>query len=96
MSDEPPKPKPDADVSVSKAPAFVKTLLARKDVTIPIATAFDAVEAVILEAQRNITRDQRIPRREMPAAIDSISHLLDHLRLFKAQGEIDLKNRRTQ
>lgn len=78
-------------IQVNEAPTYVRELLQKLEITIPIAKGFAAMEEVMLEAQRNITKDKSIPREELPAAIAAIGHILQHLRLFRDQGVRDIK-----
>lgn len=73
-------------VRVKKAPAYVMEMLGNQQITIPIATSFDAIEEVLLEAQRNILQAEG----ETSATIEAIAHLLNHYRLFRDQGARDI------
>jgi len=81
--------EPD-NILVNKAPAYVKQLLKNQQVTIPIASSFEAIEEVLLEAQRNIlqTKDE-----DTAATIRAIAHLLIHYRLMRDQGLKDISTR---
>ena len=92
MPDETAKPKIPKDVVVTQAPAHVRELLKNIRVTIPIASSFDAIEAVLLEAQRNIVTTTT-DKADLPAAITAIDHLMKHFRLFKDQGLVDIAKR---
>lgn len=90
MANENQPAKPLKDVQVTSAPAHVRELLKEIQVTIPIAKGFDAIERVLLEAQRNIVKTTT-PREDLPASIIAIDHLLTHFRLFRDQGLVDAK-----
>lgn len=83
------------DVVVTQAPAYIRELIKDVGMTIPIAKAFDAIEALILEAQRNVVTTTA-ERADLPAVITSIDHLLKHFRLFRDQGKVDIARRDAQ
>lgn len=88
MAEENQPKKPLKDVEVTSAPAHVRALLKQIRITIPIAQSFDAIEAVLLEAQRNLVKTTT-DKADLPAAIIAIDHLLTHFRLFRDQGVVD-------
>jgi hypothetical protein len=83
------------DIVVTQAPAHVREMLKDKAVTIPVATAFPAIEAILLEAQRNVV-STTVDKADLPAAIAAIDHLMKHFRLFRDQGGIEIKRRELQ
>lgn len=95
MSEQTKPPKPPQDIVVTQAPAHVRELLKNIRVTIPIATAFDAIELVMLEAQRNIVLTTT-DKADLPAAITAIDHMMKHFRLFKDQGNVDIAKREAE
>lgn len=81
-------------VEVSKAPEYVRELLKNDDLVLKVAGSFDEIEAIILEAQRNVTK--LTEKGEEAAMIRSIDHLLKHFRLFRDVGLDKIKNRETE
>ena len=74
-----------------KPPAFFLNLLSQEGFCRKIAHCYDDVEKVILEIQRNMP--ESIEKAEMAGpAVLAINHILKHLKVFKDQGEADIRN----
>ena len=87
MAQKPPKEQIHINVEASNG---LKALLLDSDITTTIAKAYDSVERVFLQVQRDLA--EKLDDDTTLQILKGLAKLDNTLKLFKAEGEQDIRN----